>query len=413
MRIGMFSETPTFNKTLPNGISSFIEAVSPQLVKFGHEVHIFEASPFGKQKKEVQIQDGIIKHHLFSFPVKSYRGFRFPVPLGTIFKGINLKMDIIHSHGPINGLTATILGKKQNSPKVITYHTPGEHYRNYVPPFFPIRYNIFVNLLEKWVYNSFDMVLTPAKKIRKNLINRGFNEAKIFVLPNCVNLQENHKRITEERMQRLRDHYALDGKKLVLYVGRMSPEKRIPDIINLVPRIIEEEPDAHFLMVGKGPYLEYYRMLAHQVAPNDITFTGFVSNEDLSNLLNMGSLGIIFVDGAQVFDITLLNYWSNHLAVCARRAGGMGDVIAHANNGMLFSRQSEAFQYILTLLQDKKMCHKIGTNGYETVKKKYSVEVVTKQMLRYYKLAATKFHVKGDSFFKHVWRYFRGNDKKS
>ncbi len=401
----MFSEVTTFNPALPNGISSFIEAVSPQLVKMGHEVHIFEACLYNGQEKVVEIQDGIYKHHLFSFPVSTYRGFRLPVPLKTIFKGVKEKFDVIHAHGPVNGIAATILGKRQNTVKVITYHSPGEHYKNYVPPILPLRYNFFVDLFEKWIYNSYDLVLTPADQIRKNLVERGFDGKKLFVLPNCVNLEENHKRITEERMQRLREIYPIDGKKLVLYVGRMSPEKRIPDIINIVPRVIKEEPDTHFLLVGKGPYLDQYRSLAQRVAPKDITFTGFVTDEDLSNLLKLSQLGIIFVDGAQVFDITLLNYWSNDLAVCARRAGGMGDVITHGENGLLFRKQDEALEQILTLLQDEQMCQRLATRGYETVRNKYSVEAVTKQMLGYYKLAAKKFHVKGDGFFSHMFKY--------
>jgi glycosyltransferase involved in cell wall biosynthesis len=214
-------------------------------------------------------------------------------------------------------------------------------------------------------------------------------------------------------MQQLRDQYALSGKKLVLFVGRMSPEKRIPDIINLVPQVVKEEPDTHFLMIGKGPFLNNYQSLAKKVAPRDITFTGFVSNEDLSNLLNMSSLGIIFVDGAQVFDIALLDLWSNRLAVCARRAGGMGDVITHGQNGMLFSKNSEALTQIVTLLQDEKMCRELGSKGYETVKNKYSAEAVTKQMLGYYKLAATQFRVKGDGILKHMVRYFKERGKKT
>ena len=65
MRIAMFSEVPTFNPALPNGISSFIEAVSQELVKLGHEVHIFEPSLYIGQKKEIRMKENLIKHNLF------------------------------------------------------------------------------------------------------------------------------------------------------------------------------------------------------------------------------------------------------------------------------------------------------------------------------------------------------------
>lgn len=401
----MFSEVPTFNPILPNGVSAFIEAVSKQLAKLGHEIHVFEPSQYSGQEKEVKVQDNIILHRLFSFPAGAYKDLRIALPLKTIFKKLKLKFDVVHANGPLNGIAPSMVGKRQNCVKIITYHTPGEHYRRYAPRFVPIRYKFFLDRVEKFIYNSFDLITTPANKIRKDLIARGFEERKLFVLPNCVNLQENHKRISEERMQRLRDHYALHGKKIVIYVGRMSPEKRIPDIIKIAPQVVKEDPETHFIMVGKGPYLNEYRRLAHKIAPKSVTFTGYVSDNTLSNLLHMSSLGVIFVDGAQVFDITLLNYWSNHMAVCARRAGGMGDVITHTENGMLFNKQAEAYGQILALLQDERLCKRLAEKGYKTVQDKYTVETVTNQMLGYYKLAAKKFHIKGDGIVKHILRY--------
>ena len=345
MRIGFFSEVPTFNRFLPNGVSAFIEAVTKELaLKLGHEVHIFEQTQYFGQAKEMKIADNLIIHRVFSLPLSKYQDLRVPLALKSIFLGVDLKFDVIHAHGPMNGILATVLGRKQNCAKLITYHTPGEQYIEYIPKFMmPFGASYFIQWAEKLVYNSFDLILTPAEKWRQNLISRGFKENRVFVLPNCVNLAENQLRINKERIQALRERYKLDGKKVVLYVGRMSPEKRIPDIIKLVPQIVKEEPDTHFLMVGKGPYLTKYQHFAQKIAPRNITFTGFVSDEDLSNIMQLSDLGILFADSAQVFDITLLNYWSNHLPACARKAGGMSDVINHNKNGLLFKTNSEAY----------------------------------------------------------------------
>lgn len=404
----MVSEVPTFNPILPNGVSSFIEAVSKQLVRLGHEIHVFEQQQFFGQKREIKVQDNITIHRLFSLPISKYQNFRVAFPLKTIFFGTKQKFDIIHAHGPIIGIAATVMGKKMNCAKLVTYHTPAEEYRNYIPSIWvPFKSQLFIEWLEKAVYCSFDVILTPVEAWRRKLIQRGFKKERIFVLPNCVDLKANHKRISEERIQKLREKYNVEGKKIVLYVGRMSPEKRIPDIINIAPRIVKEEPDAHFLLVGKGPYLNTYRKMARKIAPNDITFTGYVSDEDLSNLLHLSRLGVIFVAGAQVFDITLLNYWSNNIAVCARLAGGMGDVITHGHDGMLFKNSSEAFNQILTLLQDDQLCDKLAKEGYKTVETKYSVEAVTRQLLHYYNLAATQFNYDDHSTMRYLLNSLR------
>lgn len=413
MRIAFFSEVPTFNPIFPNGVSAFIEAISKQLTKLGHTVEIYEGITYFGQKKEQTVAKNITIHRLFSLPLSSYQNFRISLAVGTVLKGINEEVDVVHANGPMNGIAASMVGRKQNCPKIITYHTPSTQYREYCPPFLaPFGTRAFLEWAERTVYNAFDLITTPAAKWKENLIKEGFDAHKIFVLPNCVNIEENNVRITPEYVQKLRDRFELNGKRVVVYVGRMSPEKRIPDIIKLVPKVIKEEPDTHFLMVGKGPYLDQYREMAAHVAPHDITFTGYVSDKDLSNIMQMSSLGLIFAGSAQVFDITLLNYWTNSLAVCARRAGGMGDVIEHSQNGMLFEKCTDACSYIINLLQDQNFCKKIGKNGYQTVKNKYSVEAVTKQLLSLYNLAAHEFHKPGDTIFKHVWRYLTKNQKR-
>ncbi|MHA1267155.1 MAG: glycosyltransferase [Candidatus Helarchaeota archaeon] len=413
MRIAMVSEVPTFNPILPNGVSSFIEDVSRELVRRGHEVHVFEQLQFFGQKRVVKVEKGITIHRLFSLPASNYQNFRIAFPLKTIFFGLKLKFDIIHAHGPILGIVGTVLGKKQNCPKIVTYHTPGDEYRNYIPSVFgPIRSHTFVDWFERLVYCSFDMILTPAEQWRKKLIQRGYKKDRILVLPNCIDLNANHKRITEERIQEIQKRYNLDGKNIVVYVGRMSPEKNIPEIIKIAPQVVRAAPDTHFLMVGKGPFLSEYKRMAKKVAPHNVTFTGYVSDEDLANILHMSRLGVIFVDGAQVFDITLLNYWSNHVAVCARRAGGMGDVVTHGENGMLFRENSEALDQILSLLQDDALCRKIANKGYQTVKEKYSVRSVTTQLLEYYKMAAKKFHYNDEGMINYFKKYLIPRPKK-
>jgi len=407
VRIAVFSEVPCFDPTFPNGVSAFIEATSKQLAKLGHEIHIYEAKAYLGQKDQ-EISENITIHRVFSLPISYYQNLRIAFPFGTVFKGVKFKFDIIHCHDAGMGLVATIVGKKQNCTKIITYHTPSAQYYQYAPKMIPIiRSKKVLEWLERIIYNSFDLITTPANKWKENLIKQGFEARKIVVLPNCVDLKENYQWVTPERTQRLREKYNLDGKNVVIYVGRMSPEKCIPEIINLVPQIIKEEPDTHFLMIGKGPYLESYQQLAQRVAPHDITFTGFLSDQDLSNIMQISNLGLIFVDGAQVFDITLLNYWSNKLAVCARRAGGMGDVMKHYENGILFEKTSEAYSHILNLLQDEHLRKKIGEKGYQTVKNKYSVEAITNQLLALYKIASQKYHIKGDNFLTHMWRYIR------
>ncbi len=58
----------------------------------------------------------------------------------------------------------------------------------------------------------------------------------------------------------LRERYHLDGKKVLLYVGRMARNKRLTDLVEALALVVEQHPDAVLLLVGDnqfGSYREY------------------------------------------------------------------------------------------------------------------------------------------------------------
>ncbi|WP_084019284.1 glycosyltransferase [Desulfuribacillus alkaliarsenatis] len=68
---------------------------------------------------------------------------------------------------------------------------------------------------------------------------------------------------------------------MILYVGRLAPEKDIDIVIQTyqaLPDILKK--DTHLLVVGDGPlYNTYVKKLLPQV-----TFTGFIEGPELANI---------------------------------------------------------------------------------------------------------------------------------
>ena len=64
---------------------------------------------------------------------------------------------------------------------------------------------------------------------------------------------------TPEQAADVRRAYGLEGRRVVLYVGKFSPGKGTGDLAEAAPRILKSVPDAVFVFVGDGvtPLLQY------------------------------------------------------------------------------------------------------------------------------------------------------------
>jgi len=73
-----------------------------------------------------------------------------------------------------------------------------------------------------------------------------------------------------------RGEFALDYEDIVLFVGRMYPQKGPGHLIEAMPDILDSSPDAKFVMVGSGA-TEHYKGIANQQVGNKVLFPGGMS----------------------------------------------------------------------------------------------------------------------------------------
>ncbi len=385
MRIGIFSECIIYNPPFPAGVSRFFREITTELARRGHEILIFEPRGHSNQPTIEEIKEGITVYRGFSIAFQKYMNFPVCVPIKEMITGIPFSLDVVHANSSGIGVLALITSYVQRIPRVISYHTPLIHYTNYAPlPFFFLRSARVVNRLERLVYNQFNLTIVPTQGVKNELQRRGFNGPFEF-FPTCLDLQSLPKPSSQE-CEVFRQKYALSGKKLILFVGRMSPEKKIEEVLQLIPAVVKKEPLAHFLMVGTGPFLEDYkkRVQERQLARH-VTFTGYLSDFDLFTAMSISNMGLIFANDAQIFDMTILEYWYSGLPLIIRKAMGIEEVV-QKGTGLLFTDSNEAINNIVTLLQDDSLRSEMRKNCLQAVKLHYDIRETIVQLEKLYKL---------------------------
>jgi alpha-1,6-mannosyltransferase len=117
--------------------------------------------------------------------------------------------------------------------------------------------------------------------------------------------------------------------RLLLYVWRLSPEKNIDVLVNMMEILAAEaSAEHHLLFAGDGPRAASLQRMADRQAPGRIHFLGYIaSREDLADLYaNCDAL--VHPNPRESFGIAPLESMASGLPVVAPRAGG---ILSYAN----------------------------------------------------------------------------------
>lgn len=318
-----------------NGVYYFVCRVAPMLQERGHEVAVIapsETTQFAKKRI-----DNIDVYTVPSLPILLYPKLRFPVPflLQSRIKNLinDFKPDIIHiqDHFMLSNavvavnkqLRIPIIGTNHFMPENLTSLIKNEKAKEIAENYLWSRFSI--------VFNQLLLVTTPtetgARLIRPRL------QTMVTAVSCGINLQEfNPLGITIS----VKEKYSIPNKPVLLYVGRLDPEKRIEEIIQAVA-VAVKTIDFYFVVVGKGARKAALQKLANNLGIADkVIFTGFVPDKDLPYLYKL-SHSFIIASIAELLSLVTLQAMASGLPVIAANAGALVELVQHNKNGYLFN----------------------------------------------------------------------------
>ncbi len=161
---------------------------------------------------------------------------------------------------------------KSDKAKVITYHTMVEEYgKIYAGEFgaFTMRKR------SKAVCNKMDSIITPSKAMETKLIEYGVAKP-INVIPTGIEMPKNPIK-REELCERYK--IPVDA-KILLYVGRISKEKNLDVLLNMVKELKSSKYNAKLLLVGPGD-IDDTKETARKLGIDDmLIFSGALPKEE-------------------------------------------------------------------------------------------------------------------------------------
>jgi phosphatidylinositol alpha 1,6-mannosyltransferase len=172
------------------------------------------------------------------------------------------------------------------------------------------------------------LTLCPSHATRAELLGRGFHH-RVRIWGRGVDSRAFHP---EHRRETLRRRWAPDGQVVLLYVGRIAPEKRIDLLIEAFPAIrAQSSRDVRLVLVGGGPALDSLR----RRVPEGVYFTGYQKGPHLAAHYASGDI-FLFPSDTETFGQVVTEAMASGLPVVAPARGGVQNTVLPGRTGFLF-----------------------------------------------------------------------------
>jgi glycosyltransferase involved in cell wall biosynthesis len=224
-----------------------------------------------------------------------------------------------------------------------------------------------------------DAFLVISQEIDEELSALGVSPEKRIFLTNGVNA-ERCLPAPEEQKLKLRAQLSLPQHAcIVVYVGRLVPEKRVDHLLKIWNEIQSKHPDALLVIVGEGSEEQKLRTMAG----GGVQFTGQVN--DAVPYLQAADL-FVLPSSTEGLSNSMLEAMSCGLPVLATMVGGASDVIRHKESGFLIPPENvDALRSGLeTLLDDPVLRFTLGSNARARIVENFSLDSVAERLANVY-----------------------------
>lgn len=242
-------------------------------------------------------------------------------------------------------------------------------------------------MAQKWVCRLADRILVNAESIREWLLEQGYQDSRITVIRNGVDMSLYAGRTNSSHVRR--ELGIPDSSPIVVMLARLNPQKGVDDFIKAASLLRLSHPDVRFLIVGAKvqykegvfshdrEYLQELQQLAANVgAGESVIFAGH--RTDTPEILAQAAISVL-PSHSEGLSNTLLESMAAGIPTVATNVGGNPELVKDQVNGILIPVQSPEHlaQALRVILDDSQLAQRFGREAKIMATKGFSLEKMT------------------------------------
>ncbi len=199
------------------------------------------------------------------------------------------------------------------------------------------------------------------------------DEGKIEVFPNSI--------VTEGEVAG--NFNKVHDRNKVLFLGRICKDKGVSELLEAFDEIHRTHKDAVLYIGGIFEESEYKAEIEKR--SEYVKHIGWVQGKDKNKYLS--ECGIMAVPSYfEGFGMTVIEGMYSGLVVVASEVGGIPDIVADGENGILIpSKDAQALKNaILRVMEEDDLAERLKVSGYKKVKENYASDVSVKRLVNIY-----------------------------
>lgn len=173
-----------------------------------------------------------------------------------------------------------------------------------------------------------------------------------------------------------------EGKKTIVFAGRLIPEKGVHHLLHSLPEIIRAHSNAVLIIVGGAAYgknnITPYVSKLHQIGgtmPAHVLFVPFQSYSNMASWYRLADIVAVPSFKDEAFGLVIVEAMASGACVVATEAGGMKEIIDDGRNGVLIplnELEKQLGSVVIRLLDDPDVCRQLGEQGAAHIRDRFT-----------------------------------------
>jgi len=350
----------------PGGVATHIRAQARALRGRGHEVRVFGPA-------SAPLRDG--EQAISSAVAINFGGTESGLAINPLAaRGVHALLrresfDIVHVHEPLTPLVPWFVVRAAQSPVVATFHVHRERGHR--------------------LYRLSRPLLAPlmARIARRIAVSESARDTVAAHFPGRYDVVPNGVDVEALRQPRRPPAAIGEGRRHIVYVGRLEPRKGVEHLVEAMARLRERRPEAQLIVVGDGPARPQLESAARD-RNLDAVFVGRVSDDALPGYFQSADIVCSPALGGESFGIVLLEALACEKPIVATRIDGYAALVGNSGCGRLVPPGDAAAlaTALDQLLSDDAERRRCGARGLE-VARGYDWTVIARRLEAIYEEA--------------------------
>jgi glycosyltransferase involved in cell wall biosynthesis len=230
----------------------------------------------------------------------------------------------------------------------------------------------------RWLRKWADCVMILNEGMRTEALAARLPADKLLWMPNPVDT-EHFSPVPDAQRRQLRAQHGLPPEaSVIIYTGRLAPEKSLPVLVEAFATVRHQRPQAYLVLVGDGPMRTTLTEQTQRLGCQDSAcFVGTVAPSEIPRWLQMADV-FALVSPSEGFPCALVEAMSAGLASVVSDIPAIRQLVQSEQHGLLVPPGDAAAvsAALIRLLDDQELRTRMGAEARRSVKEQYATERV-------------------------------------